>query len=242
MRCIFVGHSPTDEHKSFIFVGLRPADENKALTDHYFRPPRPQRTFSLARHSLARPCAAARPPVIAAQPSAPARPPSLAARARPLSTRRAAARPPSIAAPPFAPAHPPALHAPPQGTRPTARAAAHGPRALAAPRRRARRACPQRREPAVHEGSLWPPSRRREPVVRPRRGRRSSTPCPLFVHVAIVPRGEPPNLPSSLTYLMLVAAVACRARGRARAACRARAVNVNVICLLFKLFIMDGDR
>jgi hypothetical protein len=30
--------------------------------------------------------------------------------------------------------------------------------------------------------------------------------------------------------------------GRARAACRARAVNVNIICLLFKLFIMDGDR
>jgi hypothetical protein len=35
IRCIFVGHSPADEHKSFIFVGLLPVDENKALTDHY---------------------------------------------------------------------------------------------------------------------------------------------------------------------------------------------------------------
>jgi hypothetical protein len=57
----------------------------------------------------------------------------------------------------------------------------------------------------------------------------------------VVPRGEPPRLPSSPTYLMLMAAVACRGC-RARAACRARAVNVNIICLLFKSFIMDGDR
>jgi hypothetical protein len=74
------------------------------------------------------------------------------------------------------------------------------------------------------------------------------------VHVVVIPRGEPPRLPSFPTYLML--AVACRARGRACATCRARAVRVpwravrvwrvvatvNVICLLFKLFIMDGDR
>jgi hypothetical protein len=43
-----------------------------------------------------------------------------------------------------------------------------------------------------------------------------------------------------------VRAVACRARGRARAVAAVRVrravAAVNVICLLFKLFIMDGDR
>jgi hypothetical protein len=58
--------------------------------------------------------------------------------------------------------------------------------------------------PAREEGSPWPQSRRREPVVRPRRARHPSMP-PSFPAV---------SLPVSLLHLMHMEVVACRARGR----------------------------
>jgi hypothetical protein len=79
------------------------------------------------------------------------------------------------------------------------------------------------------------------PAVHAVRPRPSSVHAVSSVHVVVVPRGEPPRLPSFPTYLMLVVAcracharaVACRARGRARVvatvrvrrvvACRSRA-------------------
>eukprot|EP00267_Zea_mays_P046192 XP_020398542.1 vegetative cell wall protein gp1-like [Zea mays] len=94
--------------------------------------------------------------------------PPLQPRPSPPAPARRAPRPCTLAEPHARPAEP--------------HVAARGPRALARPRRR---------EPAVREGSPWPPSRRREPAVRPRRARRSSTP---FVHAALVHRGEPPRI------------------------------------------------
>jgi hypothetical protein len=200
--------------------------------------------------SLARPSAAARPPSPRRRPRPPALPRRNAARVRPLSTRRAAARarPPSIAAPPSAPAlppspqrrpRPPALHAPPRGTRPPACTAPPHVARAPSPLRAAARGSPAPRPPAKKRARH--PRRELVAAIAKKRARRPSTPCPPSVHVVVVPRGEPPRLPSSPTYLMLMATVACRGC-RARAACRVRAVNVNIICLLFKSFIMDGDR
>jgi hypothetical protein len=71
-----------------------------------------------------------------------------------------------------------------------------------------------RATPAREEGSPLPPSRRREPVVRPHRARHPSTP-PSFPAV---------SLPVSLLHLMHMAVVACRARDRGGRGVLARAV------------------
>jgi hypothetical protein len=193
---IFVGLSEADENTTSIFVGLNAADENRSPKSSRSR----ARTFSVPLAPFSVLSAAARR-AAAALPSPRARtpgPPLAAARRTPLAV--------ALPSPPHSLSRAPVRRARPACPRRASRARTPDPPLAAAlsvvcarPSRVPRLPSPSvaRARPSTPSSTVHAVRRARPPSVHAKLYRAR----PPSVHDALVPRGEPPRLPSSPSVL-----------------------------------------